>query len=120
MRSDAATVDDFLAEYHDGVRAELERLRGMVRSEAPDARETMEYGGPVYRLASGPILCGFMAQKRNLAFYVGLVPDDLRAGLRAQGCDMGKTCVRFRRLDDGKLAALRTLLREVIARDITC
>jgi ADP-ribosyl-[dinitrogen reductase] hydrolase len=44
-------------------------------------------------LPGQPILCGFNAQKRYLASYVGRVPDALRD--RMAGFSLGKGCVRF-------------------------
>ncbi|MEJ7812341.1 MAG: DUF1801 domain-containing protein [Gemmatimonadaceae bacterium] len=120
MRSGAATVDDFLKEQSETIRKDLERLRRLVRSEAPEAREGMRYGGPVHTLKAGPILCGFTAQKHNLAFYVGRVPDEIRDQMRAEGFNLGKGAVRFKKLDSEKMAALRTLLRHVITEGITC
>jgi uncharacterized protein YdhG (YjbR/CyaY superfamily) len=120
MRSDAPTVDEYLSEQSAPIRQDLEQLRQVVRAEAPLAREGMRYGAPVYTLEDGPVLCGFTSQKHNLAFYVGRVPDELRDALRTEGFNLGKGAVRFRKLDAGKLAALRTLLRRVIANGITC
>ena len=120
MRSDAATVDDFLDEQPETIRKDLEQLRHLVRSEAPEAVEGMRYGNPGYTLKEGPILCSFTAQKNNLAFYVGRVPDELRDEMRAGGFSLGKGVARFRKLSPEKLAALRTLLRQVITQGITC
>ena len=75
------------------LRKDLQQLRLLVRSEAPDARESMRYGGPIYTLNEGPILCSFTAQKNNLAFYVGRVPDEIRDEMRAAGFSLGKAVV---------------------------
>jgi uncharacterized protein YdhG (YjbR/CyaY superfamily) len=120
MRSDAPTVDAFLKAQPQTIRKDLKQLRRLVRTEVPEAREGMRYGGPVYCLEHGPIICGFTAQKHNLAFYVGRVPDDLRAQMRATGFSLGKGTVRFTRLDAARLSTLRTLLRAIISQGITC
>ena len=120
MRSDAATVDAILKEQSETIRGNLQELRRLVRSEAPEAREAMRYGGPVYTLKDGSILCGFTAHKHNLAFYVGRVPDAIRDQMRAAGFSLGKGAVRFKRLDSEKLNILRSLLQQVIASGITC
>ena len=80
----------------------------------------MHYGGPGYSLRDGTILCGFTAQKHNLAFYVGHVPDEFREPMTQAGFSLGKGAVRFKKLDPEKLHLLRTLLRDVIAKGITC
>lgn len=40
--------------------------------------------------------------------------------MRAEGFNLGKGAVRFKKLDSEKMAALRTLLRHVITEGITC
>ncbi len=120
MKSDAATVDDFLAEQPAQLRDALAQIRHMIRMELPDAAAGMQYGDPVYRQSGGTILCGFTAQKHNLAFYIGRVPDELRESMIQAGFSLGKGAVRFKQLDPQKLHLLRSLLREVIAKGITC
>jgi uncharacterized protein YdhG (YjbR/CyaY superfamily) len=120
MKSAAETVDEFLKEQPEAIRKALAEIRSLIRSEMPGAIEGMKYGGPVYTRAGGPIVCGFMAQKNNLAFYVGRVPDELRAQMKAAGFDLGKGAVRFKKLSPERAELLRTLLRQVIAEGITC
>jgi uncharacterized protein YdhG (YjbR/CyaY superfamily) len=90
----------------------------MIRTEAPDGLEGMKYGGQVYSLSDGTIVCGFIAQKNNLAFYVGCVPDEFRETLTQAGFRLGKSAVRFTKLDPEKLQLLRSLLRDVISKGI--
>ena len=120
MKSDAATVDDFLREQPEKLRDAFGQIRHMIRTELPDGLERMKYGGPVYSLSDGTILCGFTAQKNDLAFYVGRVPDELRETLTQAGFSLGKGAVRFKKLDPEKLQLLRSLLRDVISMGITC
>jgi len=120
MKSDAATVDGFLTEQPEKLRDALAQIRHMIRTEIPDGLEGMKYGGPVYSLSDGTILCGFTAQKNNLAFYVGRVPDEFRETLSQAGFNLGKGAVRFKKLDPEKLQLLRSLLRDVISKGITC
>jgi uncharacterized protein YdhG (YjbR/CyaY superfamily) len=119
MQSKAKTVDEFLKSQPEGIRADLMQLRAMVRTAAPEAVESMKYGMPVYSVDGQPMLCGFNAQKNYLAFYVGRVPESFRRRMRT-GFSIGKGCVRFKRLDADKAEILRALLREVIAKEITC
>ena len=120
MRSAAATVDEFLQEQPEPLRKDLEQLRALVRSEAPDALEAMKYGMPSYHREGAPMFCAYNAQKNYLAFYVGRVPDTFREPMKASGFSMGKGCVRFGKLDPAKLDILRNLLREVMAHGIVC
>jgi uncharacterized protein YdhG (YjbR/CyaY superfamily) len=120
MKSDAATVDDFLREQEEKLRDARAQIRHMIRTEVPDSLEGMKYGGPVYSLSDGTILCGFTAPKNNLAFYVDRVPDEVREILIQAGFSLGKGAVRFKTFDPEKLHLLRSLLREVISKGITC
>ena len=68
-----ATVDDYLARVPAGKRAALERLRGVIRSAAPDAVECISYNIPGYRL-DGRLLFHFGATANHCAFYAGALP----------------------------------------------
>jgi hypothetical protein len=130
MDNDAATVEDYLAgldpERRETVRAVHEVLRaamptgyhegiawGAITWSVPLERYPDTYNGqPLGYVA-------LAAQKRYYAVYLmGLYSDseqdqDFRARWRASGrkLDMGKSCLRFKRLDDLDL----DLLAEVVA-----
>ena len=48
MQSSAKTVSQFLKSQPADVRADLTKLRGIVRAVVPSAAETMRYGMPTY------------------------------------------------------------------------
>ena len=60
----AATIDDYLAAVPDDKRAELERLRRMIRALAPEAVETIAYAMPAYKI-DGRYFIGFAATKAS-------------------------------------------------------
>lgn len=45
-----AEVDAYLADLPEDVRAELERVRGIIRDTAPGCTERVSYGIPIFRL----------------------------------------------------------------------
>jgi hypothetical protein len=48
------------------------------------------------------------AQKHDLAFYVGRVPDAVRERMKAAGFGFGNGAVHFRRMDPEKAELLRS------------
>ncbi len=114
MRSNAKTVREYLAALPDDQRKALTRLRALIKKAAPGATENMTYGMPSYFLG-GPIF-GLASQKGYMALYV--CDTDVvaahRSGLR--GLDCGKSCIRFRRLDDLPLAVITRIIEDTVRR----
>jgi uncharacterized protein YdhG (YjbR/CyaY superfamily) len=74
----AASVDEYLARVPHDKRAELARLRGLIRTLAPEAVETIAYAMPAFKI-DGRYFIGFAATKAHCSFYVGHAPLDLLA-----------------------------------------
>jgi len=119
MRSDAATVDQYLSELPDQRRQAIASIRGMILANLPDGyEETMNWGMITYQVPlehhpdtynGRPLMYAALAsQKNHMAVYLtGVYADDgtrdrFLAEYRATGkrLDMGKSCVRFRRIED--------------------
>jgi hypothetical protein len=119
MHSDAPTVDAYLASLPDDRRAAIEAVRRTVVENLPAGfEESMAHGMIAWSvpLADYPdtyngeplMYVAVASQKRHMAVYLLGVygSDDLRerflADYRATGrrLDMGKSCVRFTKLDD--------------------
>jgi len=117
--SAAATVEEYLAELPAPRRAELSRVREVIRRNLPRGYvEEMGYGMIGYTLPldrypdtyNGQPLCyaGLAAQKNHLAVYLmGAYADPrlekaIADGFRKAGkkLDMGKSCIRFKAADD--------------------
>ena len=130
MHSQAATVSDYLEELPADRRAAIAQVLALVRTALPDGYdEVMRWGmitwevplsvsGPTYN--GKPLMYAALAsQKRHMALYlcgVNCLPgveDGLRTAYAAAGrkLDLGKACLRFRRLDD----LLPEAVAEVIA-----
>jgi uncharacterized protein YdhG (YjbR/CyaY superfamily) len=125
MQSDATTVADYLAELPADRRAALEAVRQTILAHLPAGyEEAMNWGMITYQvpLARYPTTyngqplayAALAAQKNYMAVYLlGIYMDDearqqFEAAYRATGkrYDVGKSCVRFRKLDDLPLALI--------------
>ena len=119
MRSEATAVDEYLAELPDNRRVAIETVRDAIAANlAPGFEEAMNWGMITYEVPletypdtynGQPLMCAALAsQKNHMAVYLTAVyaNDDSRESFldryRASGkrLDMGKSCVRFRTLDD--------------------
>ena len=119
MRSEATTVDQYLVELPDDRRVAIETVRDtIVENLAPGFEETMNWGMITYQIPletypdtynGQPLMYAALAsQKNHMAVYLTAVysNEDSRDAFleryRESGkrLDMGKSCVRFRKLDD--------------------
>ena len=114
MRSDAATVDEYIAEAPAERRDALRLLRRLCREELTGFEEAMRYGMPGY-LRAGEVEVGFASQKQYLALYV-LRRDAVEAqAKKLTGLSVGKGCIRFRRPEQIDQPTVRALLGSVVA-----
>jgi uncharacterized protein YdhG (YjbR/CyaY superfamily) len=119
MRSDAATVAEYLADLPGDRRAALEEVRAVILANLPEGyEEVMAWGMITYQvpLATYPdtyngkplMYAALASQKNHMAVYLTSIYTDTGSAAefeleyRATGkrYDVGKSCVRFRRLDD--------------------
>lgn len=92
----------------------LAPLRSLIRETVPDAAEGMRYGMPYYELDG--YLYAFASQKQYLALYVS-DPDLVEEFKpRLDTFDCGKTCIRFKRLEDLPMEAIRELVETAATR----
>ncbi len=131
MKSDAATVEEYLAGLPEERRQAINAVRRVVLEHLPDGyEECMAFGmiAWVVPLSRYPdtynkqplALASLASQKRHLALYLNNVYSDedtrewFTSAYAASGkrLDIGKSCVRFKRLDDLPL----DVIGEAIAR----
>ncbi len=87
----------------------IEAIRTQILAVAPDIEEIIEHGMLGY---TG--LANLGAQKHHVSLYV--MPEVLAKHREAfAGVDCGKSCVRFRRLDQVDAGALRKLFEDVLS-----
>ena len=119
MQSSAKTVEQYLADLPDERREAIEAVRDVILENLPKGfEETMNWGMIAYEIPLSrypdtynkqPLgLAALASQKNHMAVYLtGVYADDdsrdrFIKAYQATGkrMDMGKSCVRFRKLDD--------------------
>jgi uncharacterized protein YdhG (YjbR/CyaY superfamily) len=109
MQSKAPTIPKYLSGLPPEERSVLTTLDKMVRSAAPKALGSMKYGMPTYELASRFI--AFNSQKNYFSFYADpRIVKRYRQELK--GLDCGKSCIRFRKMEDVSMETLRKIVSE--------
>ena len=136
MRSDATTVDGYLKSLPEDRRSAIEEVRETILDNLPEGyREVMNWGMISYEVPletqpatynGKPLLFAALAsQKNHMAVYLTSVYADepnaaaFKAAYRATGkrLDMGKSCVRFKRIDDLPLELIGEVIKSTSVRD---
>lgn len=137
MRSDATTVEDYLASLPDDRRTALEAVRQTILEHLPEGLvETMAWGmiSYVVPLETFPdtyngeplVHTALASQKQHMSVYLNAIYGDeqvrqeFEEAYRATGkrYDVGKSCVRFRRLDDLPLDVVGQAVGSTSAREL--
>jgi uncharacterized protein YdhG (YjbR/CyaY superfamily) len=114
MSGEDSQVEKYLKELEPQRRAALAEVRALILEEVPEAVETMKYRMPTYEYGRG-ILCAFASQKRYMSLYMETeAVEDHVAEL--EGLDVGKSCIRFRKLESLPVDTVRTMLQETVQR----
>ena len=119
VRSNAETVDGYLAELPDDRRKAIEMVRKVILKNLPAGyEEAMEWGMITYQVPldvypdtynGKPLMYAALAnQKNHMAVYLTAIYMDDESRLRferdyaatGKRMDLGKSCVRFRRIDE--------------------
>jgi hypothetical protein len=132
VKSDAVTVGQYLASLPANRRAAISRVREVMLENLPEGYvERMNWGMISYEIPLSrypqtynkrPLMLAALASQKNyMAVYLLTIYGDPEAEswfqerYRASGkrLDMGKSCVRFRRLEDLPLDLVGEVIRKV-------
>jgi uncharacterized protein YdhG (YjbR/CyaY superfamily) len=119
MRSNASTVDEYLAELPEDRREAIKTVRQVILDHLPEGyEEVMNWGMITYQVPletypdtynGEPLMVAALAsQKNHMAVYLTAIYMDVKTQqqfekrYRATGkrVDFGKSCIRFRKLTD--------------------
>ena len=135
MRSEAKTVDQYLAELPEDRREAVSALRKVILENLPEGyEEGMSYGMIGYHVPHSlypagyhcdpkqPLpFAGLASQKNHMAFYLMCVYSEpeyekwFREAWASSGkkLDMGKSCIRFKKLQDLPLDVVAAAINKV-------
>jgi hypothetical protein len=112
MKIDATSPDHYFDQLGPERKAQLLELRERIRSTWPKVKEDLAMGMPTYHL-EGRSLFALGNQKNYFCLYV--MPTDLLDAFRSElkGYNLGRSCIRFRRLDEDALDLCGRIVRYV-------
>ncbi len=140
MQSKAATVEEYLKELPEDRRAAISKVRQVIRKNLPKGiTEGMQYGMIGYYVPhkiypagyhcdpKQPLpFAGLASQKNHMSFYLCSIYQNteleqwMRAQFAAKGkkLDMGKGCIRFRKVEDLPLDVIGEVVGRVPLADV--
>ena len=68
MRTEYKNVEEYINQFPDDIREQLEQVRAIIKIAAPDAEEGISYGMPGYKLNKKPLVY-FAGYKTHIGFY---------------------------------------------------
>lgn len=110
MKSQAATVEEYITEAPEERRAALKILRGLCLAELPGYYEGVNYGMPSYSRDGTNVEVALASQKNCISLYV-LKESVLKANVHLlDGLSLGKGCIRYERPEQIDPKVVRALL----------
>lgn len=111
MNQPTGEIKSYLENLAPGRRAALQTIRSVIQETVPDVKETMRYRMPTYELDE--VICSLASQKHYMSLYMDTeLVEKHRAELGK--LDIGKSCIRFRKIEDLPLATVKQILLETI------
>ncbi|MFW5692267.1 MAG: iron chaperone [Chloroflexota bacterium] len=94
--------------HHDDLR----QLQAFLRQQLPEATEDLTYGMPTYS-QNDQVIVSMASQRNYMSLYMDMeLVEQHRDQLGDLNC--GKSCIRFKKLDDLPLDVIGTILKETI------
>ena len=115
MSVDKTQVDEYLDGLADERKHAVATLRSLILETVPQAEEGFQYKMPTYN-AAGDFLAAVASQKHYISLYMNT---ELVAAHRDElsHLNCGKSCIRFKKLEELPLETVRAILRETHTRN---
>lgn len=68
MNTNFKTVDEYIKSFPKDIQTLLEKVRKTIKTNAPDAVESIAYGMPAYKMNGKPLVY-FAGYKKHIGFY---------------------------------------------------
>lgn len=89
----------------------LKAIRSLIRETLPEINETMRYRMPTYEYKQ--VFVSMASQKHYMSLYLDVsLVEKHKAALKHLDC--GKSCVRFKKLEDLPLETIKQILIETV------
>lgn len=111
MKDQSKEIDSYLQTLPENRREALSEVRSWIVETLPAAVEVIEYGMPgIYQ---DNLVCSYKSQKNYMSLYmdVGIV-EKHKKELAEAGLNCGKSCIRFRRIDQLSEELIKTMVQE--------
>lgn len=108
-------VEKYFQTLPQGRREALSELHSWIHETVPGAKDVIEYGMPgAYQDA---LICSYKSQKNYMSLYMDVeIVEKHKPELDEAGLNCGKSCIRFRRLEQLPQETIKTMLRETAAK----
>ena len=113
MTQKSKEVEAYLNNLTPVRQSALQTVRSLILDTIPGIEETMKYRMPTFKLDE--VVCAFASQKNYMSLYMdtGLV-EEYKPQLG--GLDCGKSCIRFKKIEDLPLETIKQILTETVRR----
>lgn len=112
MSDKPKSVDRYVESLPEKRKEILSTVRSVILETIPEAEESMRYGMPTYD-AAGDFLAALASQKQYVSLYMnsGVVAEHSED---LSHLNVGKSCIRFTKLEKLPLDAIRIMLEETV------
>jgi uncharacterized protein YdhG (YjbR/CyaY superfamily) len=110
LKSEATTVEEYLADVPEERRPGLETLRSLCLEELAGYEGGMQYGMPSYSRDGSAVEVAFASQKKYISLYMMRESVARTNAHLLDGLSVGKGCIRFKRPEQIDPTVVRPLL----------
>ncbi len=111
MSEQSKAVDRYLETVPEARREALATLRGWIHEALPEAQDVIEYNMP--GAFQDALICSYKSQKNYMSLYMDVeIVARHKAELDEAGLNCGKSCIRFRRIEQLPQETIKRMLRE--------